>query len=246
MPQIVVIDDDQVRLEQLRDALLGALDESQARVVAWIPIKDDEPAAQYKSWLESNTGLVITDLDLTRRGLSGFSGAAVSTWCQSQLIPVAVFSVQHATMLPSVPELFELRLPSDTQEACRFAVSTLLGFKSLYDLLERDAIASMRSPAEVLAAVLDRPHLEGQFSLYMSRLGAAGFSVMDRLRQPPSDIAAKLRDKAFLLAYVLGHVLWNLIFRFPGPILSSKALCAYVATAESEADALAEILRLIP
>ena len=116
------------------------------------------------------------------------------------------------------------------------------GFRQLRDTLAGGAVdlASVRSPAEVLAAVLGRPQLENQFTLYMSSLGAGNASLLQSLPRAlaPDEVVEK---KGRLLAYVLGHVLANAVLRYPGPILSDKALCAYVGTTDVEAAALAGV-----
>jgi hypothetical protein len=73
----------------------------------------------------------------------------------------------------------------------------------------------------------------------MSLLGAANASLLDSLREvlSPSqtiDDSEKIR----LLVYVVGHVLANAVLRYPGPILSERALCAYLATVEGQAPEL--------
>jgi hypothetical protein len=44
-----------------------------------------------------------------------------------------------------------------------------------------------------------------------------------------------------LLAYVIGHILLNAILKYPGPILSEEALCAYLAVAQDQIDVVAKI-----
>jgi hypothetical protein len=154
-------------------------------------------------------------------------------------IPVGDFSRGNVATLPKEPTLFELRVPTDIQEATTYIVSMFRGFSDLRDALARDAaLLDMRSPAEVLAAILGRPDIEGQLALYMSRLGASNSSLLDRLR---SSSAAGDPEKGRLLAYVLGHVLANAVLRYPGPILSVEALCAYLSTTADEAKYIGEI-----
>ena len=91
----------------------------------------------------------------------------------------------------------------------------------------------------MLAALLERPHLESQFALYMSRLGAANAGLVERLRAMNAEAGDDLKPMQKLMGYLLGHVLANSILKFPGPLLSDSALAAYCATNVSEADALA-------
>jgi hypothetical protein len=114
------------------------------------------------------------------------------------------------------------------------------GFKTLRELLADGVIdlAALGSPAEVLAVLLDRPQQESQFALYMSLLGTNA-SLLDRLRSVlATGNADNSVEKERLISYVIGHVLLNAILRYPGPILSERALCAYLATTVQEADSI--------
>ena len=79
---------------------------------------------------------------------------------------------------------------------------------------------------------------DDQFALYMTRLGAANSSLLQKLREDGEETPTDTEKRA-LLAYVLGHVLFNSVLKYPGPILSASALCAYVSTDAAEADMLA-------
>jgi hypothetical protein len=153
---VVLIDDDEEHLARLGESMREAVSADEAVIETWFPIETDNFYERLEEFKAAGAKLVISDLDLTRRGLTGSSGAAVSSWFQSELIPVGVFSVKHATMLPSVPELFELRVPTEVDKASSFAVATLRGFRQLRELLDsrRDEVSSMRSPAQVLANLL--------------------------------------------------------------------------------------------
>src|ERR1700709_2627183 len=75
----------------------------------------------------------------------------------------------------------------------------------------------------------------------MSRLGASNSSLLEQLKYFAGPAQPTAEDKARLLSYVLGHVLFNAILKYPGPILSGKALCAYMASSDCESDNLAKI-----
>jgi hypothetical protein len=189
---------------------------------------------------------VITDSDLTQHGLNGLFGATIVSWCQARLLPVADFSRGNVADLPSEPNLFELRLPTGADEAARYAAGVFRGFMQIHASLASDEerLKELRSPAQALAVVLDQPHLEGQFALYMSRLGAANSTLLETLRAELSEASSPdARAKASLLTYVVGHVLVNAVLRYPGPILSTQALCAYVSTTEDEDETLQALFR---
>jgi hypothetical protein len=193
--------------------------------------------------VDDDTVLVVTDFDLTKNGLTGLFGATIVSWCQARSIPVGDFSRANVGDLPTEPNLFELRVPTDIDAGGAFAASIFRGFRDLRSkLIAGDALVNLRSPAEILAVVLGRPDLEGQFVLYMSRLGAANSALLDRLRSAAPDSEPSSRpDMARLIAYVVGHVLVNAVLRYPGPILSASALAAYLATSEGEISAVSEM-----
>jgi hypothetical protein len=235
---LVVIDDDEALLAELVQRLRQNLASETVDIRTWAPVDGEQPLKIFEGLVDDETVLVVTDYDLTRKGVTGFFGVTIVSWCQARSIPVGDFSRGNATSLPREPNLFELRVPTDVDDAAAYVASIYRGFKQLRDLLTQDAatLMSMRSPAGVLAALLDHPHLEGQFSLYMSRLGAANSSLLDRIRLVLSeDQTVRHAEKVQLLAYVIGHVLANAVLRYPGPILSEKALCAYLATTDDEA-----------
>jgi hypothetical protein len=241
---IVVIDDDEGLLRRLREALELELRDDSVEIRTWMPLQDENALKEFESRVDDDTVLVVTDYDLTKKGATGLFGASIVSWCQARSIPVGDFSRANVATLPSEPALFELRIPTEIDEGARYAAAMFRGFKQLRDTLESGSVnlASARSPAEVLAAVLKRPEQENQFTLYMSLLGAGNASLLDSLRRAfAPHVAISNLKKGRLLAYVLGHVLANAVLRYPGPILSEKALCAYVGTTEKEASALGEV-----
>ena len=245
-PSLVLIDDDPELLKKLSEQIAAELANEPLEIRQWSPKEGDSPSEQFDDLVDDNTVAVITDSDLTKHGLNGLFGATIVSWCQALLLPVGDFSRGNVANLPSVPNLFELRVPSATDEAARYTASVFRGFKEIRASLssDTDRLEAMRSPAEALAIVLDQPQLEGQLALYMSRLGAANSTILEKLRAElsvtgPPDAESKAR----LLTYVVGHVLVNAVLRYPGPILPMQALCAYTATTEAEAEQLEALFR---
>jgi len=153
-------------------------------------------------------------------------------WCQALAIPVGDFSRGQQSLLPTRPNLFELRVPTQADEAPRFIVAAYLGFKRLREQLQTHPdLAAHGNLARVLATLLGRPDAESAFTLYMPRLESANAAILDKIQAAHSEGASQMGiSKDVLLVYVLGHVLLNTILRYAGPILSAQALCAYVAT----------------
>jgi hypothetical protein len=220
--------------ERLRDALPA----TEAHVDTWTPNDDDGDIFDaFQKRLGDSTQLVITDWDLST-GARGLFGTSLMEWCKNLAIPAGDFSRGRPNALPKEPELFELRVPVDHDDSTRFIVRTFRGFRTLRAAVSADdAVAKRHSLARLLAELLGRPHLEGDFGLYMSRLGASNASLIQQAR---SDDLDEVR-KAQLITYILGHVLLNSVLRYPGPLLKDEALCAYFGTTVAEADTLAPL-----
>lgn len=238
---ILLIDDTLAHLNELEQALIPLLKEHKIEVRPWRPSEADvDPLKKFESLVDTGTLLVATDYDLTS-GVRGLFGLTIVAWCQQRAIPVGDFSRGNVSNLPQEPNLFEFRIPTAIDEAAAFIATAALGFNALREALGADtSLLEKRSLASVLAAILKRPEMESQFALYMSRLGAANSSLIQKLREEYEDDTEPTSDeKKALLTYVLGHVLFNSILKYPGPILFEQALCAYLATDTQEADALA-------
>jgi hypothetical protein len=203
---------------------------------------DGDPLAKFETLVDQDTVIVATDYDLTS-SMQGLFGLTIVAWCQQRSIPVGDFSRAMHNALPKEPNLFELRIPPNDIDGARFIAATFTGFHNIRQAIESDPtiLSSKRSLAAVLATLLQKRELESQFALYMSRLGAANSSLIEQLKESGGAAQPSQTEKGQLLTYVLGHVLLNAILKYPGPILSGKALCAYVATSEDEAQSLFDI-----
>ncbi|MGY4179199.1 hypothetical protein ACVIHH_004490 [Bradyrhizobium sp. USDA 4518] len=244
LPSILLVDDKQDVLAGLKAELTKLLPAEAVEIRTWVPDSEDEdePDAAFDARVDDDTVLVATDYDLTGNGITGLFGLTIVGWCQSRSIPVGDFSRGHTNELPDEPNLFELRVPPNDVEGAQFIASAFRGFESIRHALKNDPqIMPARggSLSGALARLLGRPNLDDQFALYMSKLGAANAALLQQLRdfgsaaKPPTE-----EQKVRVVTYVLGHVLLNSILKFPGPLLSSEALCAYAATANAESNVL--------
>lgn len=239
-PSILVVDDKLNLLNSLKNEIVKALSSDDVQVRSWRPTAQDSnsPFEEFKNHVGPETVLVVTDNDLTSEGMKGLFGHTLVAWCQQLSIPVGDFSRGNKAKLPTRPSLFELRIPSNNTEGARFIASAFTGFKEIKNKVfeQSDTLESgASSPASVLARLLDRPHLDSHFSLYMSRLGTGNSALVDQLlKRYETDNGGSVIDKRQMLSYVLGHVLLNSILKFPGPILSDVGLCAYLATSREE------------
>ena len=118
------------------------------------------------------------------------------------------------------------------------------GFRDIRIWLEGnpDVLTQPRSLAAVLAILLEKPQSESMFAAYMTKLGAANSALLQTIvRFSDPDQLPTDEDKARLLTYVLGHVLANAVLKYPGPIVSLEALCAYFGTHLEEGTTLSAL-----
>jgi hypothetical protein len=240
MTNIVLIDDTQEQLTELLQALRVLLSPEQVEVRTWNPTAGDKsPKQAFDDIVDTNTVLVVTDYDLTSRAQTGLFGTTIVSWCQTLLIPVGDFSRGNRDALPKEPDQYGIRVPTGSG-AADFIAGVYQGFSWLRLALsgQHDLLRKKRSPVGVLAQILGRPTEESRFALYGAQLGTSNAALMQKMagsenleKPEPSD-----ENKVKLLTYVLGHLLLNVILRFPGPILNSSALAAYLAINVTEVD----------
>jgi DNA-binding NarL/FixJ family response regulator len=223
---ILLVDDRPALLKELRQALSAYLEESLIR--EWVPsAKDGNPQEVFASKVDQKTVLVVTDYDLTASGATGLFGPTIVGWCQLALIPVADFSRGNTGDLPKEPNLFELRVPANAEEAARVITSMYRGFQSIRGALfaQPELLAHKGGIAAVLATMLEKKHLEAPFALYMTRLGSSNSALVQRLLGFVRPEVPAKEDKARVLTYVLGHILSTRSSNFQDPF-SQTAHCA--------------------
>jgi len=231
-PNLLLIDDTQEHLDELEGALQGVLGPEEAEIRRWRPSPGDKPKQHFDGLVNNDTELVVTDHDLTK-GQTGLFGSTIVAWCQAKAIPVGDFSRVNRSNLPKEPNQYEIRIPDDPPQAANFIAGAFRGFKEIRAALDANIVLlrKKRSPVSVLAAILERPTEESRFAQYGGRVGAANAALFDLVK---AETDAPEDQKRRLLSYVVGHLLLNVILRFPGPLLSKKALAAYLAIEESE------------
>lgn len=242
---ILLIDDTPEQLQALEAALRAEIREDEAHVLAWQPKKEDipEPVELLEKYLDdNNVAFVVTDYDLTGKGGLGLYGSTVVDHCQLRAVPVGDYSRWSPKRLPSEPSLFEIRVPTDSHaSAAKYIAAVFRGFEEIYAKVAQ--LKDMpRSPSSGLATLLDRPNDQSQFSLYGVRYPSVNSGLLDRVDRN-LDGEPKPEQVRKLFAYVAGHVLLNLVLRYPGPIVSMKALAAYCAINADEAEQLRKVFQ---
>ena len=240
-PSILLVDDNAEYLEKLATALKSSLPQRNVSIRAWKPgYEDADLLGKFGSFVDDKTVLVATDYDLTSEGMRGFFGSTIVGWCQRRFIPVGDFSRANSIALTKEPDLFELRIPSDDIEGARFITTVFNGFSDIRDALDKNEtlLESTSSLSAVLSGILCRPQLDSHFALYMLRFGMNHSAIVDYVRPSTENKEQKQPELTRIVSYLLGHVLLNSILRFPGPILSEGALCAYSATTTEETEDL--------
>ena len=245
MKTILLIDDTPEELQALETALRAEVPDSEALIIAWQPKKDDmpEPVELLEKYLgENDVAFVVTDYDLTGKGGLGLYGSTVVDHCQLRAVPVGDYSRFNKKRLPSEPSLFEIRVPTDSHAvAAKYIAAVFRGFEEIQAKVAQFKDMP-RSPSAGIATLLDRPNDQSQFSLYGVRYPSVNSGLLDCVE---GDVSGESRPQQVrrLFAYVSGHVLLNLVLRYPGPIVSLKALAAYCAVNLNEADRLRAVFK---
>lgn len=239
MPNIVLIDDIQKNLTELHDAIVVSLAGRDLEVRTWLPSADDGNAEKsFVRQVDGDTVLVVTDYDLTSSGKTGLFGSTIVDWCNRRLIPVGDYSRGNRAKLPKEPDQYEIRVPQDTTAAAGFILSVFDGFNAIRIALSNDwaKLSQKRSPAAILANILGRPLEESRLALYGVKIGAPNSSLMESISQHENVEVEKQR----FIGYIIGHLLLNVILRFPGSIIDCEALAAFLAVNKSEMQYLKE------
>lgn len=237
MPNIVLIDDVENNLVELRDAIAASTAGRELEVRTWLPSADDASAEEsFDQHVDGNTVLVVTDYDLTSGGKTGLFGSTIVDWCNRRLIPVGDYSRGNKAKLPKEPDQYEIRVPQDTAIAAGFILSVFDGFDAIQKAIGNNwaTLSQKRSPAAILADILGRPLEESRLALYGVKIGAPNSSLMESISQHENVEVEKQR----FIAYIIGHLLLNVILRFPGSIIDCEALAAFLAVNKSEMPSL--------
>lgn len=241
--QILLVDDEEDKLESLAEQVRNSVESAIVRT--WHPIGDNDPLLEFDKMVNEDTVLVVTDLDLTT-AIRGLFGHSVVAWCRNQFIPVGNFSRGRKDALPTEPDLFELRVPRFESDAADYIARMFEGFRRIREGIESNPklLNDGRSPAHVLANVLERLELESELSPYLSRPGLFNSSLLDTLIAASHEgLNASSIEKTKLLTYILGHVLVNAVLKYPGPILAERPLCAYLAMSYQDIEKLTPLFQ---
>jgi hypothetical protein len=233
-PQIIVIDDEADRLDQLTAALTAEL-QGGAEVLPWMPKAGEDPLARFYEQLTDQVSLIVTDQDLTKTGL-GLLGSSITTWAQDKFLPVCNFSRQPHRKLPRETNFFELRVPEgDERTRAQYIARVFHGFEQLRNHFA--AVDDRRPTAALLADAMGAPELQDDLAPFITSIGSANSTF----RQVVAEAPLEATERGNFLAFLLGHILVNAVLEHPGPILTLPVLCAYCAVDSGAADRLAEL-----
>ena len=242
---ILLIDDKQSMIDELKNKVQKCLESSNIKIdiTHWRPNseRDGNPAEKISELLSKKPLLVVTDVDLTENGFNGFYGTSIVKSCQNALIPICEFSVNEKFKLPDSPNLFNIYLTSDFDLAAREIASIYLGFKQIRDYFNQPHDFEEISYATSLANLLKRDDLYYEFAKYIESFDKVNQFIIDITQNSDKKNSNEVINHIFF--YVVGHVLLNTILRYPGPIISEKVLCAYMAVKHCEGDKLAKIFK---
>lgn len=235
---VLLIDDEREQLEKIERSVREALKGSNIGIRTWQPMAGDDAVVRFDELTASPPLLVVTDYNLTASGRTGLFGSSIVAMAKRRAIPVGDYS-RDIGALTEEPDVFEFRLPRDPAMAGGAVANIASGFLNIATMLADVDRVLDDSPAALLADLLGKPEATAPFSLYNSRIAVGNPALVQMLRDDRDPSGGK-RNR--ITAYVLGHILFNTILRFPGPIMHSMALAAYVAASPQEGQAIGDML----
>lgn len=235
--QILVIDDELERLNQLATAVADQLEH--VPLNTWQPQAGENPYQRFLEHLTVPTGLIVTDHDLTK-GVMGLLGSSITAWSQERFIPVCNFSRKPERNLPRESNFFELRVPAEPDDTARagFIARVYLGFQALSAYIRQHHSDGLSASA-LLAGAMGHSELEDELAPYITSVGSANSAFLQNLREAGELPVGEAQSE--FQTFILGHVLMNAVLKFPGPIMSRAALAAYCAYADLAGDDLATL-----
>ena len=238
---ILLIDDNSKNLGQLNLELHKLLKPQGISINAWNPVRNDgNPAQIIKKYLKNKPILVVTDYDLSSDGLTGFYAPTIVRWCKSQLVPVGEYSQQNKFGFINQPNLFDIRVPGNNEDAPAQIASIAEGFISIRNFIQtnKDLLKGKLSLSKLISLLLEREYLDYEFFWYLESIDMVSNNLLLFMNGSKKVSLQKLQVAT---SYLIGHLLLNSILKFPGPIISEVALCSYLSITTNELDKMAKV-----
>ena len=226
---ILLIDGNSKSLGQINHALDEILKPQGISVYTWNPVLNSgNPTQTMKNYMKENPVLVITDSNHSSDSLIGYLGPTIVQWCKSQLVPVGEFSHYEKFGYMIKPNLFDIAVPSDQKIAPGHIASIVEGFISIRNFIQTndELFKEKIGLPKLISKLLGREHLHLEFYPYIESIASASKNIVLFMNGTKKFNVKKLQT---ITTYVIGHLLLNSIFKFPGPIISKQALCSYLS-----------------
>jgi hypothetical protein len=239
-PLVVLLEDNPETGDRVSTAIRAAL----PRTISFARL-DDQPAgdketgayedrlyAQLKSAKYAGLCLIVTDRDLSRsRRYPGLSEAVVSKAAARLAVPVGIYAAGQRpdSVLQRQRSGGDARIVLDSRDEALMARRVKViaqGFLEVAKALSRLDVGRhrkhLRGPAAIMAAILKRPEIASQLSLY-----ATGDQKMIAELMPPKG-SEKDTERKKRIPTVLGYWLLDSILQFPGIIVNQVAAASYL------------------
>lgn len=196
-----------------------------------------EKARTYEDRLESilksppyeGAVLVVADRDLSKSQDANFGGLSVNSVaaaCRRLAIPICSYARQSELNEDFTwREQWEeghifLSLSEGVAPLARKATNAARGFAQITAMLSEINVKAKKSPAKLLAALLQKPEYSDKIALY---------AVGDQNRLP--EILAKVKhstDRVKRMSHFLGYWLWESLLRYPGLFVNEVAAASHL------------------
>lgn len=243
---VLLFEDDDKRAKKLVTAIGDALSGG-ALVERFVPTElPVDPEGTYEDRLlkeladkrYQGVSLVVCDRDLSKiKSYSGLSEAIVSKVADRLGIPVCLYAtgLGEDSVLERQRDWGDGRIVLDCQKPAEMAakIDTLMtGFGEVGERVDRVLAAKskqkLQSPAEVVAAVLERPASINKISQYIS---GDQKMVAEILPYAKSTDKKELRSR---LPTLVGYWIYDSILRYPGLLVNKVAAASYLNISVAE------------
>jgi hypothetical protein len=175
--------------------------------------------------------LVVADHDLSKSQEYAFGGLSVNSVaaaCRRLAIPVCSYSRRPELENDYIRRgLWEeghivLRLSEGEDELARKATIIARGFAELTAKLAEVNVKSKRSPAKLLADILEKPEYSDKIALY---------TIGDQNRLPETGVLVETEQAQGWMkrvSHFLGYWLWDSLLRYPGLFVNEVAAASHL------------------
>ena len=241
---IVIFEDDKRERQRLEKVFKEEFKSTRVNVYPFKPInkpvKEPFEDRLKKDLDKANLGeicLFVTDRDLSKtEDYIGFSEAAVSKVADKHIIPMCLYARGVTSdELKKRQRWSDFKIIMDIDEGpkkiAQESKAIFEGFQQIMSKCEsinKKSGKKPNSPAEILAMILNKPHLKDRIALYGAGDQQMLVDILPYYKENVPRKDHRIKDIQSRIPRLLGYWLWDSILRFPGIVVNEKAAASYL------------------